>query len=146
MELHVSIPNLWSAMSRTFNRMTTPYRVLVSSFAAAGPALPGKRRAESDPPTPIANHGHSKLAGEFAALRYAGMVPITILRPPIVLGEADRDGFQLFESIARWNLQLTTRQPESGFFTLLCILSDRSRPVSCRFAVDPNHTEPQERS
>jgi nucleoside-diphosphate-sugar epimerase len=43
----------------------------------------------------------SKLAGEGAAEAFADCVPITIVRPPIVLGPGDATGLALFKSIRR---------------------------------------------
>lgn len=71
--------------------------LLVSSLAAAGPAsspTPGVR--ESDQPHPVSAYGRSKLRGEQAAVRYAGSVPVTIVRPPAVYGAGDRDILQVF--------------------------------------------------
>ena len=96
-------------------RATPPILVLVSSLAAAGPTTANRLRVESDTPCPVSNYGHSKLAGEYAAMRYAGQVPMTIIRPPIVLGEADRDGLTMFDSIARWNLHLVPGLSEELF-------------------------------
>ena len=78
-----------------------PVLVLVSSLAAAGPALNGHPRTESDPIHPVSNYGRSKRAGEVAAVRFAPNVPITIVRPPIVFGEGDMNSWLLFQPIAR---------------------------------------------
>lgn len=71
--------------------------LLISSLAAAGPARspsPGVR--ESDQPQPVSAYGRSKLLGEQAARRYAGAVPLTIVRPPAVYGPGDRDILEVF--------------------------------------------------
>ncbi|QDT03831.1 3 beta-hydroxysteroid dehydrogenase/Delta 5--_4-isomerase [Rubripirellula lacrimiformis] len=81
-----------------------PVMVLVSSLAAAGPTTVGNPRTESDPAAPVSIYGFSKLAGEQAAIHYADKVPLTIVRPPIVLGEGDHDGFAMFDSIGRWGV------------------------------------------
>lgn len=88
------------------NSRNPPTLILVSSLAAAGPTTRGRLLVERDLPNPVSNYGHSKLAGEYAATLYANQFPLTIIRPPIVLGEGDRNGLTMFESIARWNLHL----------------------------------------
>ena len=60
---------------------------------------------EDDPPHPISHYGRSKLAGEEAARQWAGVIPITIVRPPIVFGEYDREVFRMFDLVAHgWHL------------------------------------------
>jgi len=83
---------------------TPPVLVSVSSLAAAGPAVDGQMRAEIDPPVPVSNYGRSKRAGELAAEELADRVPITVVRPPIVLGEADPQGLQIFSTVARFGV------------------------------------------
>ena len=85
---------------------TPPVLVSVSSLAAAGPAANGQPKTESDRSAPVSHYGHSKRAGERAAEAFAHRVPITIVRPPIVLGEGDRLGLPLFRSIARFGVHM----------------------------------------
>ncbi|HEY6105649.1 MAG TPA: NAD-dependent epimerase/dehydratase family protein, partial [Anaeromyxobacteraceae bacterium] len=49
-----------------------PVLVLVSSLAAAGPALAGRPRREEDPPAPVSDYGRSKLEGEQEVRALAG--------------------------------------------------------------------------
>src|SRR5271166_310246 len=81
---------------------TPPTLLVVSSLAAMGPSSPQRPRLESDPPTPVSHYGRSKLAGEQAARRWAKEVPITILRPAVVFGEADWATYEFFRPIARF--------------------------------------------
>ena len=85
-------------------RRTSPPTVLiVSSLAATGPSPEAHRpRSECDPPQPVSNYGRSKRAGEMAAEARAADVPITIIRPPVVLGPGDRTGLALFQSTRRF--------------------------------------------
>lgn len=85
---------------------TSPVLVIASSLAAAGPAPADRPRNESDPPTPVSKYGRSKLAGELAAREFLDRVRTTIVRPPIVFGEGDKDGFNLFQGIARFGVHL----------------------------------------
>jgi dihydroflavonol-4-reductase len=87
-------------------RTTPPVLVVVSSLAAAGPVHNGTPKTEADRAEPVSHYGHSKRAGERAAESYADHVPITIVRPPIVLGEGDRMGLPLFRSIARFGVHM----------------------------------------
>jgi nucleoside-diphosphate-sugar epimerase len=71
-----------------------PVLILVSSLAAAGPSASG--RDEVQPAEPISRYGRAKLAGEEAARPYADRVPLTVIRPPLVLGEGDRSLLPVF--------------------------------------------------
>lgn len=85
---------------------TPPVLVVTSSLAAAGPTRDGTPKTEADRSEPVSHYGHSKRAGERAAESYADRVPITIVRPPIVLGEGDRMGLPLFRSVARFGVHM----------------------------------------
>jgi nucleoside-diphosphate-sugar epimerase len=85
---------------------TPPVLVSVSSLAAAGPSHDGAPITEGHPSQPVSHYGHSKRAGERAAEHFADRVPITIVRPPIVVGEGDRLALSLFRSVARFGVHL----------------------------------------
>ncbi len=71
--------------------------VVISSQAAGGPTPPGKAsRSEADSDTPITWYGESKLAMEEAIRREFPNRPITILRPPMILGPRDAATLPLF--------------------------------------------------
>ncbi len=78
-----------------------PVLVVVSSLAAAGPSPFGRLRTEDDPLAPVSEYGRSKRAAELAAQQFADRVPMTVLRPPIVLGERDAKGAAIFRAIRR---------------------------------------------
>jgi len=91
-----------------------PVLLLVSSLAAAGhschwPAI------ESDPAAPVSDYGRSKLEGEQVAMRYANMLPITVVRPCIVFGAGDRGIFEVFKPIARLGLHVVGGSGDSRF-------------------------------
>lgn len=85
---------------------TPPVLVTVSSLAAAGPSDGDRPRTEAEPAAPVSKYGRSKLAGERAAAEFADRVPISIVRPPIVFGEADHQSCQWFRSIARFGVHV----------------------------------------
>jgi len=63
--------------------------VLVSSQAAAGPALHGRPVVPGDPARPVSWYGISKLEGE-AVVRQAWKGPWLVLRPGVIYGAGDR--------------------------------------------------------
>lgn len=92
----------WACAQQT----TPPVLVLVSSLSAMGPSVNGRPRHESDPPAPVSNYGRSKQAAEQAVWAWADRVPITIVRPPVVFGEADLTCKNIFTSIYRYGVHL----------------------------------------
>lgn len=85
---------------------TPPVLVLVSSLAAAGPACHERMRTEADRPIQVSHYGRSKRAGERAAERFADRVPITVIRPPIVIGQRDHLGLEMFRMIDRFRIHM----------------------------------------
>ncbi len=80
---------------------TPPVLVVVSSLAAAGPSPGDRPRTEEDPPQPVSAYGRSKLAAEHEARRFADRVPVTIVRPPFVMGERDAKGVEVYRAVRR---------------------------------------------
>ncbi len=80
-----------------------PVVVVISSLAAAGPAV-GRPLRESDPPQPLSWYGRSKRSAEKAAEAKAAELPVTIVRPPIVFGENDRATLPMFRTIHRFGI------------------------------------------
>lgn len=69
--------------------------VLVSSLAAGGPTARACPIDETRPAAPVTPYGQSKLAAE-VVLRAASW-PWTIVRPPVVYGERDRELLKVFK-------------------------------------------------
>src|SRR5205823_6323062 len=84
--------------------------VLVSSLAAAGPTRPGAPVDETRPPSPVTPYGQSKLAAE--VLVRAMAFPWTIVRPPTVYGERDREVLKLFKLAGRATLLSSDKAAE----------------------------------
>jgi nucleoside-diphosphate-sugar epimerase len=78
-----------------------PRIVLVSSMAAAGPAIPGRPLTGAEVPAPVTAYGRSKLESERVVT--ASGLPWTIVRPPTVYGPRDREVLKVFR-IARWGI------------------------------------------
>ena len=83
-------------------QQSPPTIVFVSSLAAVGPNQGSQARDETLPRNPISFYGRGKAAGELSAIEYSNRLPISIVRPPIVLGGGDCHGLILFKSIDRW--------------------------------------------
>lgn len=70
--------------------------VFVSSISACGPSDPRRRMTEDDPCRPNSGYGRSKFLAEKIVLGYKDRLPISIIRPPNVLGPRQKE---LFESM-----------------------------------------------
>ena len=123
-----------------------PVLVVVSSLAAAGPSLPDQPLTEADPPRPFSMYGKSKLASEQAARKFAAEAPITIVRPPVVFGPGDRDGFLMFQGIRRTRLHIVPNK--SGLPLSLVHADDLSHAIALagergeRLADSPGENDP----
>ncbi len=102
----VNAQGLGNVVRACAQRESPPILVSVSSLAAAGPSRGEQARTEQDHPEPVSHYGRAKRAGELIAQEYAGRMPITIVRPPIVFGEGDQLMRDLFRSIYRFGLHM----------------------------------------
>jgi nucleoside-diphosphate-sugar epimerase len=84
-----------------------PVLLMVSSLAAAGPGTFERPRRENDLEQPVSAYGRSKLAAEEAAIDASQNVPVSIIRPPVVFGQADRASLQLYRSMQFLPLHLS---------------------------------------
>ncbi|MEW6162450.1 MAG: NAD(P)-dependent oxidoreductase [Nitrospirota bacterium] len=75
--------------------------VYLSSLAAVGPSNNESPLREDTEPRPVSSYGRSKLEGEKAVLKYKGLIPITVLRPPAVYGPRDKDLFIFFKMLKK---------------------------------------------
>lgn len=88
----------------------SPVVVYVSSLAAGGPSRRDIPRVEADEDQPISAYGQSKHNAERTAATFADEVPLSIVRPPIIFGEADQASLSIFKSV-KW----TRIHPVPGF-------------------------------
>jgi nucleoside-diphosphate-sugar epimerase len=65
--------------------------VFVSSMAAAGPSPRGTALDEDAPCRPVSDYGRSKLAAEETVLASRDRLPVTVIRPPNVLGPRQKE-------------------------------------------------------
>ena len=78
-----------------------PKLVNLSSLAAGGTGVMEQPRMEQQLPSPVSAYGRSKLAAEQAVSEFASDVPITIIRPPIIFGPADRASLTMYRGFQR---------------------------------------------
>jgi nucleoside-diphosphate-sugar epimerase len=77
--------------------------VFVSSIAAQGPSPGGRPANEGDECAPDSDYGRSKRLAEEAVLAAGAKIPVTIVRPPNVLGPRQKELFQSIKLI-RWRI------------------------------------------
>jgi nucleoside-diphosphate-sugar epimerase len=73
--------------------------ILVGSLAAAGPSRDGRR--ESDPMEPTEWYGESKAEAERLTLSYASRLPVSVARPPRIVGPGDRENLFFFKMVKK---------------------------------------------
>jgi dihydroflavonol-4-reductase len=75
--------------------------VFVSSLAASGPAPNDRPLVETDPCRPVSAYGRSKAAAEALLWREQGARPVSVVRPPIVIGPRDTGLLPLVQMVQR---------------------------------------------
>ncbi|HYI02689.1 NAD-dependent epimerase/dehydratase family protein [Hyalangium sp.] len=75
--------------------------VLCGSLAASGPSSPGHPHVEEDPFHPAEWYGESKAEAERITLSYADRLPVTVIRPPRILGPGDHENLTFFKLMKR---------------------------------------------
>ncbi len=80
--------------------------VFVSSVSAAGDSGPGRYPDESAPCKPDDWYGKSKLEAEAAVLSFGTRFPVTILRPPFVIGPRQKE-LQLIMNVLKAGIHMT---------------------------------------
>jgi nucleoside-diphosphate-sugar epimerase len=75
--------------------------VVVTSLAAHGPNSGDGAAREEDECHPLGDYGKSKRDQELVALKYAGRLPVTIVRPPAIYGPRDDQILTFFKMVRR---------------------------------------------
>ncbi|XXF79582.1 NAD-dependent epimerase/dehydratase family protein [Myxococcaceae bacterium GXIMD 01537] len=78
-----------------------PRLVLAGSLAASGPSTAQRPRVEEDPFHPEEWYGESKAEAERIVLSYADRLPVTVVRPPRILGPGDHENLTFFKLVKR---------------------------------------------
>jgi nucleoside-diphosphate-sugar epimerase len=73
--------------------------VLAGSLAAVGPSATPRR--EEDPFAPAEYYGASKAKAEQIALSFRDRLPVSVARPPRIMGPGDRENLLFFKIVAR---------------------------------------------
>jgi dihydroflavonol-4-reductase len=104
----------------------------LSSLAAAGPSIQGEPAEEKAPSKPVTYYGESKLAGEKIALRYASLLPIVIIRPPVVYGPREKNFFVYLKALSRgWNIKIGTSRRELSLVYIADIVCAMVQAALC---------------
>jgi len=104
----------------------------LSSLAAAGPSVQGEPSEEKDTSKPVTYYGESKLAGEKIALKYASLLPIVIIRPPVVYGPREENFFVYLKTLSRgWNIKIGTTRRELSLVYVTDIVRAMVRAAVC---------------
>jgi nucleoside-diphosphate-sugar epimerase len=111
--------------------------VLAGSRAASPPSATGCR--EEEPPRPAEAYGESKAEAERVALQYLERLPVTVARPPRIMGPGDRENLLFFQLARRgWALRFGADPPLSWIDVGDCAagllaLADRPEAVGQAF-------------
>ena len=137
--------NLFEAVLQS---SATPRVVHVSSLAACGPSTKHRPTVETDRAAPVSYYGRSKLESEQIATTYADRLPISIVRPPIVMGQGDSNGLKMFKLIEQFNYHLIPGLKDRQYSAihvddlvnaLICV-AKQGKPISSAGESDPSAT------
>ena len=106
--------------------------VHLSSLAAAGPSMRGEAAQEKNSCKPVTYYGESKLAGEKIAQKYSSLLPIVIIRPPVVYGPREENFFVYLKMLSQgWNIKIGTTRRELSLVYVTDIVRAMARAAVC---------------
>ena len=133
------------------NSDAAPKFIFVSSMAAAGPMVGDNAplREEWMTETPVSVYGKSKLAAEMELRKLSPNLPISVIRPPMVLGPGDKCSLKMFQAIQNsgfhccpgWERKhYTVVFSEDVVKTLILAAEKGTRLTDCTESGDPNNS------
>jgi nucleoside-diphosphate-sugar epimerase len=75
-----------------------------SSYAAMGPAVDPAGLSEASPCCPVSDYGKSKLMAEHHLMSLKGILPVTVVRLPLVYGPGSKGGLYTYFKLIRKGL------------------------------------------
>lgn len=87
--------------------------IVTSSLAASRATKIGQPNDETCERLPLTDYGMSKMAEEDLAISYMNLLPISIVRPPVVYGERDIDVLLFFKTVKSHLIPLIGFSPKS---------------------------------
>jgi len=92
--------NLLEAVLRSSH---IPQVIHVSSLAVSGPSKIRRPTIETDRAVPVSYYGRSKLESERTISNCGDRFPVSIVKPPIVMGQGDDNGLKMFKLTEQLN-------------------------------------------
>ncbi len=105
---HDSVAHVLDAIKRQSWKLSR--FVFASSLAAVGPNQPEAALKESDQPNPVDPYGVSKLKAEELVMNQP--FPVTIFRPPVVIGPGDPAMLSVFRMVRTGIMPLPSGKPQ----------------------------------
>ena len=99
--IETNLQSMQNILDACIQATSNPKLIYVSSVAAHGPNTSDVPHNENADFHPVSFYGRSKVACEQLARQHADEIPISIVRPRIVLGTGDQNGLMLFSLIAK---------------------------------------------
>lgn len=105
---HDSLAHVLDAIKRQSWKLSR--FIFASSLAAVGPNPPGEALRETDKPNPVDPYGESKLKAEELLMNQP--FPVTVFRPPVVIGPGDPAMLSVFRMVQIGLVPLPSGRPQ----------------------------------